>query len=214
MCVERFQFKKASVNFSNAGGSQPTPAQQHVHSDLTSGSDFDFLHLVQSSNSEADASGTESRSYEKFANENQIPDDKITDSTQQIVNQTIMSHLEKISSRLNTLERNSCTKLVDASEIKNKKLKKSQQNVHLASTSGPVSSLPLSHTVPEVSGCVHKTKAKVTHAQTQPVVQVGSDSTVPTLQSLKYDQQIQEQVDQRFRELADIAHIGTCSKVK
>ena len=76
-------------------GSQPTPAQQQVHSDLLSGSDFDISDLVQSSDSEADASGTESRSYEKFANKNQIPDGKSTDSTRQIVNQIILGQLEK-----------------------------------------------------------------------------------------------------------------------
>ena len=48
----------------------------------------------------------------------------------------------------------------------------------------------------------------------QPVAQVRSDKSIPTLQSIKYDQQIQEQVDQRLRELADIAQTGTCSKVK
>ena len=62
------------------GGSQPTPAQRQVQPDLSSCSDFDFLDLVQSSDSEADASGTESRSYEKFANKNQIPVGICTDS--------------------------------------------------------------------------------------------------------------------------------------
>ena len=45
------------------GASQPTPAQRQVHSDLSSGSYFEFSDLVQSSDSEADASGSESRSY-------------------------------------------------------------------------------------------------------------------------------------------------------
>ena len=52
------------------GASQPTPAQRQVHSDLSSGSDFEFSDLVQSSDSEADASGSESRSYKKFTSEN------------------------------------------------------------------------------------------------------------------------------------------------
>ena len=77
-----------------------------------------------------------------------------------------------------------------------------------------VNSLPLSHSAPEASGCGHKVKAKVTQVQTQPVVQVGSNTSIPTLQSIKYDQQIQKQVDQRLRELADIAQTGTCNKVK
>ena len=41
------------------GASQPTPAQRQVHSDLSSGSDFEFSDLVQSSDSKADASGSE-----------------------------------------------------------------------------------------------------------------------------------------------------------
>ena len=84
----------------------------------------------------------------------------------------------------------------------------------MASSSGSVTSLPFSNTAPEARGCVHKPKTKVTHAQMQPVVQFGSDKPIPTLQSIKYDQQIQQQVDQRLRELADIAQTGTCSKVK
>ena len=77
-----------------------------------------------------------------------------------------------------------------------------------------VNALPLGHSVPEASSRGHKAKAKVTHAQMQPVVQVGSDTSVPTLQSIKYDQQIQTQVDQRLWELADIAQTGTYNKVK
>ena len=77
-----------------------------------------------------------------------------------------------------------------------------------------VNSLPLSHSMPEASGRSHKVKAKVTHAQTQPVVQVGLDTSIPILQFIKYDQQIQKQVDQRLRELAAIAQTGTCNKVK
>ena len=48
------------------GGSQPTPAQRQVHSDLSSGSDFEFSDLVQSSDSEADASGSEKICYRKL----------------------------------------------------------------------------------------------------------------------------------------------------
>ena len=145
------------------GASQPTPAQRQVHSDLSSGSDFEFLDLVQSSDSEADASGSESRSYKKFANENQIQDEKNTGSTQEIVNQTILSQLEKISSRLDTLERKSCKKSVDESKIKNKKLKQCREKVQLASGSGSMTSFPFSNTTTETSGRVHKPKAKVTH---------------------------------------------------
>ena len=139
------------------GGSQPTPAQRQVRSDLSSGSDFEFSDLVQSSDSEANASGSESRSYKKFASENQIPDEKNTGSTQEILNQTILTQLEKNSSRLYTLERKSCKTLVDESRVKNKKLKQCREKVQLAS-SGSVTSLPFSNTAPKAS------------AQTQPVV--------------------------------------------
>ena len=196
------------------GASQPTPAQWQVHSDLSSGSDFEFSDLVQSSDSEAEASGSESRSYKKFASESQIPDEKNTGSTQEIVNQTILSQLEKNSSRLDTLERKSCKKSVDESKIKNKKSKQCREKVQLASSSGSMTSFPFSNTTPETSGQVHKPKAKVTHVQMQPVVQVGSDKSIPTLQSIKYDQQIQQQVDHCLRELEDIAQTGTCTMVK
>ena len=72
----------------------------------------------------------------------------------------------------------------------------------------------MSKTAPVASGRVQKTKTMVTHAQTQPVVQARSENALPTLNSLKYDQQIQAQVDQRFRELADVAQTGTSTKVK
>ena len=181
-----------------------------MHSDLSSGSDFEFSDLVQSPDSEADASVSESRSHKKFASENQIPDEKNTGSTQEIVNQAILSQLEKISSRVDTWERKSCKKSLDES----KKVKQCREKVQLASSSGSMTSFPFSNTTPETSGRVHKPKAKVTHAQTQPVVQVGSDKSIPTLQSIKYDQQIQQQVDHHLRQLADIAQTGTCNKVK
>ena len=111
------------------------------------------------------------------------------------------------------MERKSCKKSVDESKIKNKKLKQCNEKVQLASSSGSMTSFPFSNTTPETSGRVHKPKAKVTHVQTQPDVQVGSDKSIPTLQSIKYDQQIQ-QVDHPLRELADIAQTGTCTKVK
>ena len=76
-------------------GSHPTPAQRQVHSDLSSGSDFDISDLVQSSDNEADVSDTEHRPFDKFSSENQVPDDKNASSTQQMVNQTILHKLEK-----------------------------------------------------------------------------------------------------------------------
>ena len=81
--------------------------------------------------------------------------------------------------------------------------------MELASTSGTVDVLPLSKSVPQASIRGQKTKTKVPHAQTQPVVQVGSDTSVPSLQAIKYDQQIQAQADHRLRELADIAQTGS-----
>ena len=97
------------------GGCQPTPAQ--VHSDLSSGSDFDISDLVQSSDNEVDISDTEHRSYEKLVHENQVPDGTSSNGTRQMVNQTILDKLEKISSRLDTLEKKSCKKSVQESKI-------------------------------------------------------------------------------------------------
>ena len=196
------------------GGSHPTPAQWQVHSDLSSDNDFDFLDLVQSSNNEADVSDTEHRSYEKFSSESQVPDDKSSNDTQQVVNQTILDKLEKISARLDTLEQKNCKKSVQASKIKNKAFKKSKQNLESASTSGMINTVPLSHSAHEASSRGSKPKTKVSHVQTQPVAQVGSDTSLPSLQMIKRDQQIQAQVDQRLRQLADIAQTGTCNKVK
>ena len=63
------------------GGSHPTPAQRQVHSDLSSGSDFDISDLVQSSDNETHVSDTEHRSYEKFSSESQIPDENSSNDT-------------------------------------------------------------------------------------------------------------------------------------
>ena len=110
--------------FQLLGGSHPTPAQRQVHSDLSSGSDFDISDLVHSSDNEVDVSNTEHRSYDRFCSENQVLDDKSASSTQQLVNQTILDKLEKISARLDTLEQKNCKKSVQTSKIKNKTFKK------------------------------------------------------------------------------------------
>ena len=111
------------------GGSRPTAAQRQVHSDLSSGSDFDISDLVQSSDDEADVSDTEHRSYEKFSSENQVPDDKNGSSVQQMVNQKILEKLEKISARLDTLEQKNCKKSVQTAKIKKIKRSKSQNKM-------------------------------------------------------------------------------------
>ena len=72
--------------------------QLQLCSDLPS-SDFDILDLGQS-DTEADASCTKSRSCEKFVHENQVPDVKNAENTQQVVKETILNQLEKINSRL------------------------------------------------------------------------------------------------------------------
>ena len=117
------------------GGSRPTPAQWQIHSDLSSGSDFDISDLVQSSNNETDVSDTEHRSYEKFSSENQVPDDKNGSSVQQMVNQTILDELEKISARLDTLEQKIIKNLfrLQKSKIKRSKSQNEMWNwpVHL-----------------------------------------------------------------------------------
>ena len=47
------------------------------------------------------------------------------------------------------------------------------------------------------------------------MVQFGSDSKVPSLQKIRYDPNIQVQVDQYLRaELADISQTGISNKVK
>ena len=99
------------------GVSQPIPAQRQVHSDLSSGSDFELSDLLQSSDNEADVSDTEHRSYEKFVHENQVPDVTNSNGTQ-----TILDKLAKISSRLDTLEKKSCKKSVQSRKLKTKNL--------------------------------------------------------------------------------------------
>ena len=178
------------------GGSHPSPAQWQVHSDLSSSSDFDISVLVQSCDNKADISDTEHRSYEKFSSEIPVPDDRSSNSTQQMVSQTMFDKLEKISARSDTLEQKSCKKSVQTSKIKNKAFKKSKQNVEVAIISLPVKALPLSQSVPESSSRGQKIKPKSHMPRARPVVQVGPDTSVPSLQAIKYDLQIQAPVDQ------------------
>ena len=103
--------------------SQPTPAQWQVYSDISTSSDLDRSDLIHSSDSKANASHTEHRSYDKFMHENQMPDSRDADTTQQLVNQTIFRHLNKIGLGLIVSRRMVAKKLVDDTKIKNKKLK-------------------------------------------------------------------------------------------
>ena len=55
-----------------------------MHSDLSSGSETDFLDLYQTSETEADALDSEHRSYDKFAHENQTLDSESTAVNQEL----------------------------------------------------------------------------------------------------------------------------------
>ena len=94
------------------GGSHPTPAQRQVDSDSESGSDLECLDLIHTSNNDHD-DAIEHRSYDRFSVENVKPDSTDADTAQQLVNQTILQQLEKISARLDTLEKSNCKKTVD-----------------------------------------------------------------------------------------------------
>ena len=97
--------------------------------------------------------------------------------------------------------------------MKNKKLQKSHSS-SVASTQGTASPRSLNSTSQLASGHIRQAKVPVTHTQTQSVAQVGSDIKVPSLQEIKCNPNIQVQVDQRLRELADMSQRGTLNKVK
>ena len=85
----------------------------------------------------------------------------------------------------------------------------------MASTLGTASPRSLNNTSQMASGHVQQAKVPVRHSQTpRTVAQVGSDSRVPSLQEMKCDPNIQVQVNQRLRELAEISQTGTSNKVK
>ena len=93
------------------GSSHPTPAQLQVVSDSESGSNLECLYLTNISNNDHD-DASEYRSYDRFLVENVTLDSTETDIAQQLVNQTILQQLKKISARLDTLEKNNCKKTV------------------------------------------------------------------------------------------------------
>ena len=86
------------------GGSHPTPAQWQVASDSESGSELECSDLINTSNNDQD-DADEHRSYDRFSAENVRSDSRESDTAQQLVNQTILQQLEKISARLDTLEK-------------------------------------------------------------------------------------------------------------
>ena len=194
------------------GGSHPTPAQRQVLSDSESGSDLECSDLINTSDNDHDDANAH-RSYDRFSVENDKSNNTQTDTAQQLVNQTILQQLEKISARLDTLEKSNCKKSVDRSKIKNRKVKQSI-TPNVASTLGTASPRSLGNTSQMASGHVCQAKAPVRHTQTQLVAQVGSDSRIPSLQEIKCDPNIQVQVDQCLRELADMSQSGTLHKVK
>ena len=194
------------------GGSYPTPAQRQVLSDSESGSELECSDLINTSDNDQD-DADEHRSYDKFSAENVRSDSRESDTAQQLVNQTILQQLEKISARLDTLEKKNCKKTVDQSKIKNKNLQKSHSS-SVASTKGTASPRSLNSTSQLASGHIRQAKVPVRHTQTQSVAQVGSDIKVPSLQEIKCNPNIQVQVDQRLRELADMSQTGTLNKVK
>ena len=194
------------------GGSHPTPAQRQVASDSESGTDLECSDLINTSDNDQD-DADEHRSYDRFSAENVRSDSTETYTAQQLVNQTILQQLEKISARLDTLEKKNCKKTVDQSKIKNKNLQKSHSS-SVASTLGTASPRSLNSTSQLASGHIRQAKVPGRHTQTQSVAQVGSDSKVPSLQEIKCDPNIRVQVDQRLRELADMSQTGTLNKVK
>ena len=91
------------------GGSHPTPAQRQVASDSESGSELECSDLINTSDNDQD-DADEHRSCDRFSAENVRSDSRETDTAQQLVNQTILQQLEKISARLDTLEKKNCKK--------------------------------------------------------------------------------------------------------
>ena len=70
------------------GGRNPTPAQRQIDSDSDSGSDLECSDLIHTSDNDHD-DANEHRSYDRFS------DSTDTDTTQQLVSQTILQQLEK-----------------------------------------------------------------------------------------------------------------------
>ena len=103
------------------GGGHLTPTQRQEVSDSESSSNLECLDLINISDNDHD-DANEHRSYNRFSVENVRSDSTDTDNAQQLSNQTILQQLEKISARLDTLEKNNCKK--NHWPVKTKKKKK------------------------------------------------------------------------------------------
>ena len=105
------------------GSSHPTPAQRQVTSDSESSSDLECSDLINTSDNDHN-DANKHRSYDRFSVENVKSDTTETDTAQQLSQSGNFAIARKISTRLDTLEKNNCKKTVDQSKVKHKKFEK------------------------------------------------------------------------------------------
>ena len=115
---------------------------------------------------------------------------------------------------LDNLEQKSSKKSSDCSKIKTNKSKNAEQGTGLTSTTAMLSTLSADSVPHSASSHEKQIKTPFTLGQMQAVIQVRYDNILPSIQSIRQDQQRQAQMDHRPRKLANIAQTGTANKVK
>ena len=125
------------------------------------------------------------RVFHKLQNNRECNTDLKVQTSQEAINQAILKQLSSIDKRLECIEqRNMCKKSVDSSTIKNKSL--------------------------QVSNARRRTLQPTSQ---QKLKSAQSAQSVPALDTLRQDRFIQSQVDERLKELSNMAQ-GTDQKIK
>ena len=180
----------------NLPGNSSAHAQQDSDPN-SSGSDLDGSALVNSSDS--DDAGTQPRSFDRLATEgpSTSTNKQTTSDTKAIINQTILQHLSAISEWLNKIEQKSIKKTSGPHKSRSRSSGTKTTNV----VSQSVSTHPSSH-----SGRMH-TQMSDTHT-------VPSTASLPTLDHLKANNNIQQAVAERLSELQHLNSTGMSQKIR
>ena len=174
----------------------PAHAQQDTDSN-SSGSDLDGSALVNSSDS--DDAGTQPRSFDRLATEgpSTSANKHTTSDAQALINQTILQQLSAIGKCLNKIEQKSVKKTSGPHKSRSKSSGTKTTNVVKQS----VSTQPSNH-----SGRMH-TQMADTHT-------VPSTASLPTLDHLKANHNIQQAVAERLSELQHSNSTGISQKFR
>ena len=180
----QLQFQTSEDHSAEATTSNGTMDQCQVSFSESDKSSINLDDFVNTVESDVD-SDVSDRVFHKLQNNRECNTDLKVQTSQEAINQAILKQLSSIDKHLECIEqRNMCKKSVDSSKIKNKSL--------------------------QVSNARRRT---VQPTSQQKLKSAQSAQSVPALDTLRQDRFIQSQVDERLKELSNMAQ-GTDQKIK